>query len=161
MAALLEEFAQLPVWMILLPTHQPVSVWLNALSILCSLLTVKLTSVFKYVKMGSDKKSTGLALLNVPTSLSTLPTKSFTWLIVPINSVFCTAQMSWFPSRTTKTINVLKDAQMVLLPTTLLNNAFPNVPLYPMTHSHKIHPTSACSNVQSVVMEVHKIFIVS
>ena len=58
-------------------------------------------------------------------------------------------------------MNALKDAPMALLLTTSPNNALPNAPLYPTTHSQKTHPTSACNNVRLTVMEAHRICIVS
>ncbi len=157
MDALQDEFVQLLAWPAHSLIHRLVSVWVNALSTLYFLLTATLMNVFKFVKTVSDNKSAGIVFQNVPTLLSTVHTKSFTWLIVPINFVFYIAQINSFHLLTTKTTNVPKDVPMVHLPTISPNNVFPNVPLYQTTHSHKIHPIFVCSNVQSEVMEAHKI----
>ncbi len=118
-------------------------------------------SVSKSVKTVSDNKLAGPVFPNAPTLLSTAHTRSFTWLIVPINFVFYIAPIKLFHLLTTKTTNAPKDVPMALLPTILQNNVFPNVPLCQTIHLHKIHPIFACSNVLSVVTEARKICSVS
>lgn len=95
MAVLLAEYARQLASLEHLPTHQLVSVLVNALSILCFLLRAAiLMSVFKYVRMDLDKKSAELVCLNAQISLLTAPTRSFIWLIASISSVFYTAPIN-------------------------------------------------------------------